>query len=282
LEKHLIEQKPDTTNQALTAEMSGQNPNWVPWTAQQTFRAVLLTLVPWIAFSLLLNALGGNTTSNQPLTMAEDFTGAIVALIFTALIEGAFLIAPIYYVKRVLHAAKEALPVSRRAIGKALGLRRFAIARTLLWVIGLMILIFAFDELYTYVITILHLPITTNDQVVLQQGQVAPVTTYAVLLGSIIIAPICEELFFRGFVLPGLLHEMSPLWAVPVSAALFAVAHADPGSFLPLFVIGIALGFLRLRSGSTWAGISLHMLNNTLASVIIVLALHHIQLPFSL
>lgn len=282
LEKHLIEQKPDATNSAQTSDTSGHNPNWVPWTAQQTFRAVLLTLVPWIAFNLLLNTLGGNTPSTQAqvLTTTQDLIGAIVALIFTVFVEGAFLIAPIYYVKRVMREAQTALAADMRALGGALGLRRFDIARTALWVIGLMVLIFAFNELYSYVITVLQLPITTNDQVVLQQGKLAPLTTYGVLLGSIIIAPICEELFFRGFVLPGLLHEMSPLWAVLVSAALFAVAHADPGSFLPLFVIGIALGFLRLKTGSTWAGMSLHMLNNTLASVLIVLALHNIVLPF--
>ncbi len=260
--------------------MIEQKPNWAPWTAQQTFLAVLLTLIPWIAFSLMLNTLGGNTPSNQPLTMAQDFTGAIVAFIFTALIEGAFLIAPYYYVKKAVQSASKAASVSMSTLCKTLGLRRFNLVRTLPWIIGLMVLIFVFDDLYTYAISVLHLHIMTNDQVVLQQGKVAPLTTYGVLLGSIIIAPICEELFFRGFVLPGLLHEMSPVWAVLISAALFATAHVDPGTFLPLFAIGIALGFVRLRSGSVWASISLHMLNNTLASVIIVLALHGIALPF--
>lgn len=262
--------------------MSGQHPNRVPWTAQQTFYAVLLTLVPWIAFSLFLNTLNGTSdaTPNQAITMAQDLTGAVVALIFTALIEGAFLIAPIYFINRIARAAKEARSLNIWDIGTLLGLRRFQFARTILWIIGLAVLIFAFDELYSYVISVLHLPLVTNDQVVLQQSKIAPLTTYGVLLGSIVIAPICEELFFRGFVLPGLLQEMAPTWAVLVSAALFAVAHADPGSFLPLFVIGIALGFLRLRSGSTWAGISLHILNNTLASLLIVLAMHNIFLPF--
>ena len=279
LEKHLIEQKPDTMTGPL-AEIADRNPNRVPWTAPQTFRAVLLTLIPWVALNLFLNSLGGTTPANQPLTMAEDFTGAIVAFIFTALIEGAFLLAPIYYARIAIQVVREAIPAGIRVISEALGLRRFNLARTLPWIIGLMVLIFAFDELYTYAINVLHIHIMTNDQVVLQQSKLAPLTTYGVLLGSILIAPFCEELFFRGFVLPGLLKEMSPIWAVLISAALFAIAHVDPGSFLPLFIIGIALGFLRLRSGSTWAGISLHMLNNTLAATLIVLAMHGINLPF--
>lgn len=271
----MIEQKPEAISGTLA-----ENPNHVPWSALQTFRAVLLTLVPWVALNLFLNSLGNTTPTNQTLTLAQDFTGAIVAFIFTALIEGAFLLAPVYYARLAVQALKEGVPASMRTISQALGLRRFNFARILPWIIGLMVLIFAFDELYTLAINLLHLQITTNDQVVLQQGKFAPLTTYGVLLGSILIAPFCEELFFRGFVLPGLLKEMSPLWAVFISAALFAIAHVDPGSFLPLFAIGLALGFLRLRSGSTWAGICLHMLNNTLAALLIVLAMHGINLPF--
>ncbi len=271
----MIEQKPETLTETLA-----ENPNRVPWSGQQTFRAVLLTLIPWVALNLFLNSLGNTTPSNQVLTVAQDLTGAIVAFIFTALIEGAFLLAPFYYTRLAVQALKEAVPAGLHAISEALGLRRFNLARMLPWIIGLMVLIFAFDEFYTFATNFLHIQIMTNDQVVLQQSKFAPLTTYGVLLGSILIAPFCEELFFRGFVLPGLLKEMSPIWAVLISSALFAIAHVDPGSFLPLFAIGIALGFLRLRSGSTWAGICLHMLNNTLAATLIILAMHGISLPF--
>lgn len=224
--------------------------------------------------------MGGNTSSTQLLTPAQDFAGALVTIIFTALVEGIFLIAPFYVARKALQVLKEAVPVGLRVVGEALGLRRFNFARTLSLLIGLLVLIFAFDWLYGYVVTMLHLNIQTNDQVVLQQSKFAPLTTYALLAGSVLIAPLCEELFFRGLVLPGLLRELSPVWAVLISAALFAIAHVDPNSFLPLFVIGLALGFIRLRSGSTWASISLHVLNNLLSSVVIVLAMHNIALPF--
>lgn len=268
----MIEQKPD----APVIDAPGGDPNQAPWTAQQTFRAVLLTLIPWIAFSLMLNATGSNTAPSKPLATGEDLAGAFIAFIFTALIEGAFLIAPYHYANRALREVQS----RRRAVFQALGLRRFQIGRTLLWVVGLMILIFAFDWLYSYAITALHLHIQTNDQVVLQESATQPLTVYGLLAGSILIAPFCEEIFFRGFVFTGLLRELSPVWAIIISASLFAIAHADPSSFLPLFVIGIALGYLRWRSGSTWAGISLHMLNNLLSSVLIILAMHNVNLPF--
>jgi membrane protease YdiL (CAAX protease family) len=279
LEKPLIEQKPDMLHRNASAEDRG-NPNRVPWTAQQTFRAVILTLVPWIGFNLLLAAMGGNTPITKPLSFSDDLAGAIITFIFTALIEGAFLLAPLYYARKAVQYAQEAMQTGLRPVFKALGLRRFHVLRTLPWIVGLLLLIVGLDWLYGFAITFYHLPVQTNDQVVLNAGKFEPVTAYALLAGSVIIAPFCEELFFRGFVLPGLLKELSPLWSILISAALFAVAHADPGSFVPLFVIGLALGFLRLRSGSTWASMSLHILNNLLSSVTIILALHNINLPF--
>lgn len=246
-----------------------------------TFRGVLFTLIPWVGFNLLLAGLGGNAGPTQSLPFSTDLASAIVGFVFTLLIEGAFLIAPYYYARKTL--VKEALHAGEarvRAIFRTLGLRRFNFLRVLPWLIGLMVLIVGVNWLYSLVITTLHLNIQTNDQVVLQDSAYEPLTTYAVLAGSVFIAPFCEEIFFRGFVFTGLLRDLSPLWAVLISAALFAVAHADPSSFVPLFAIGLGLGFLRWRTGSTWASMCLHILNNLLASVDIILYMHHIILPF--
>ena len=280
LEKHLIEQKPDK-QVTVNTQAARLKLNWVPWTVQMTFRGVLFTLVPWIGFNLLLAGMGGNSGPTKPLAFGEDLGTALLTIVFTALIEGAFLIAPYYYANKTL--AQESLREGEariRAVGRSLGLRRFNFPRTLPWIIGLIVLIIGVSWLYTLIVTALHLNLQTNAQAVLQFGGNEPLTTYAILAGSVFIAPFCEEIFFRGFVFTGLLHDLSPLWAVLISAALFAIAHADPGSFVPLFAIGLCLGFLRWRTGSTWASMSLHILNNLLASVEIILAMHHINLPF--
>jgi uncharacterized protein len=271
----LIEQKPDTPDQNLLVEASDENPNRVPWTTQQTFRGVLFTLIPWIAFSLIQDA-GTNSGPVPSVTRAEDLVGAFIAFILTAIIEGVFLIAPYHYARLALTQ----LQAGKRAILRSLGLRGFQAGRTLLLILGLLALIILVNEVYSYALIALHLNILTNAQVLLQEGASQPLTVYGLLAGSVIVAPFCEEIFFRGFVFTGLLRELSPAWAILISAALFAIAHADPSSFIPLFAIGLALGYLRLRSGSTWAGIILHMLNNLLASVLIILSLHNINRPF--
>lgn len=273
----MIEQPPEKPGRSSIVQ-GRKDANWVPWTIQQTFYGALLTLIPWIGFNLLLLGTGGNQTPTKPLSFNADLGAAVLQIIFTALVEGAFLIVPFYYANKTL--IRQELQPRQRAIGEILGLRRFHLVRTLPWIFGLLVLIVGVNILYSYAISFLHLRLTTNDQVVLQESKYAPISVYAILAGSVLIAPICEEIFFRGFVLPGLLHDLSPTWAILISSLLFAVAHADPGSFVPLFVIGLCLAFLRLRTGSSWANILLHTLNNLLSSVLIILAMNNINLPF--
>jgi membrane protease YdiL (CAAX protease family) len=143
-------------------------------------------------------------------------------------------------------------------------------------VVILFIAILAIDNLYQYVITVLHLNLQTNDQVLLQRSKIAPISTYARILAAVFVAPFCEEIFFRGFVFPGLCEAMPAGWAIVSSSLLFALAHADLGSFAVLFIIGLALAFLRWRTKSLWPSIFLHFLNNGLGALLIILVMQGI------
>ncbi|GCE16649.1 CPBP family glutamic-type intramembrane protease [Dictyobacter kobayashii] len=63
-----------------------------------------------------------------------------------------------------------------------------------------------------------------------------------------------------------------------MSALIFGVAHGDPASLPVLFCIGIALALLRLLTNSYWPGFFLHLLNNALSALLIILVLHGIQI----
>jgi membrane protease YdiL (CAAX protease family) len=87
-----------------------------------------------------------------------------------------------------------------------------------------------------------------------------------VLVAAIAIAPaVCEELVLRGMVLPSLL--LGGPAAVVISAALFALIHLDPYRSAFTFALGLALGVLRLRSGSLLAPVLAHALVNTITFV---------------
>jgi membrane protease YdiL (CAAX protease family) len=88
-----------------------------------------------------------------------------------------------------------------------------------------------------------------------------------VAIGGAVVAPIVEELFFRGYVFNAYLAEKGPRVAYLASSALFAVVHGLPTLFIGIFGMGLVLAFLARRSGSLVAPIIAHMLNNSLAFV---------------
>jgi sodium transport system permease protein len=77
-----------------------------------------------------------------------------------------------------------------------------------------------------------------------------------------LLAAICEELAFRGFILSGLRQRFRPWPAILLSSFLFAVYHLNVFQALPAFVLGVVLGILTVRSGSLLPGMLLHFLNN--------------------
>jgi sodium transport system permease protein len=89
----------------------------------------------------------------------------------------------------------------------------------------------------------------------------------ALLFG--VLPAVCEELFFRGFVLSGLTSALrgrgASVRAVVLTSALFAVFHIFPEKWLPTFLMGLVLGFLAVRTGSIWPGMIAHAANNTFA-----------------
>lgn len=92
---------------------------------------------------------------------------------------------------------------------------------------------------------------------------------YWVLL-AVVVAPVCEELVFRGYVFRFFHQRMPLLPAAIISGAVFASAHFNLLTFLPLLLLGAVLGILYAKTGRLAASIALHMVFN-LNTVIVVL-----------
>lgn len=80
---------------------------------------------------------------------------------------------------------------------------------------------------------------------------------------SVILAPLVEEVLFRGAVL-GCLRKYGDWFAIIMSALMFGLYHGNVGQFVFASLIGVILGYLRVRTGSLLPGILLHLLNNLL------------------
>jgi membrane protease YdiL (CAAX protease family) len=101
----------------------------------------------------------------------------------------------------------------------------------------------------------------------------------AFVLTVTIAAPLGEELFFRGFAFPALARSWSAPIAMVVSGALFSALHMDAVGFLGLMEIGILLAALRWSTGSLWAAVLGHAVNNGIAGGAFLLGMEDPDLP---
>lgn len=88
-----------------------------------------------------------------------------------------------------------------------------------------------------------------------------------------LLAPVAEELVFRGAILRALLTwKPARHWSmIAVSALLFALIHMNPAQMPHAFVIGLLLGWLYYRTDSIVPGVAFHWANNTVAYFITIL-----------
>ncbi|MDE5890221.1 MAG: CPBP family intramembrane metalloprotease [Bacteroidales bacterium] len=84
----------------------------------------------------------------------------------------------------------------------------------------------------------------------------------AFLLVSVF-APFFEEWLCRGMILRGLLQKISPVWAIVISSAFFAVIHMNPWQAIPAFALGMLFGYVYYRTGSLKLTMLMHCVNNT-------------------
>ncbi len=90
----------------------------------------------------------------------------------------------------------------------------------------------------------------------------------------VVLAPILEEILFRGIVLKGLIHKgVLPNNAIFISSLVFAIIHANPWQFVGALLLGMVLGMVYFKTKSILTVIVLHALNN-LFSMLIMLYTH--------
>ncbi|MEY4562203.1 MAG: hypothetical protein RLZZ618_1480 [Pseudomonadota bacterium] len=82
--------------------------------------------------------------------------------------------------------------------------------------------------------------------------------SFASVLMGVVLAPVLEEMLFRGVILRGFLQRYPPPVAIVHSAAIFGLAHLNVYQFCGAMFIGLLLGWLYERTRSLWPCILLH------------------------
>jgi ABC-2 type transport system permease protein/sodium transport system permease protein len=100
--------------------------------------------------------------------------------------------------------------------------------------------------------------------------QFASIPFWMIFVTSALAPALAEEFFFRGYVLSAFRNRIAPLRAVLYSALIFGLFHVINGSvlslerFFPTTLLGLALGFVAIRTHSLWPGVLLHAIHNGL------------------
>jgi len=95
---------------------------------------------------------------------------------------------------------------------------------------------------------------------------------FVLMIVAITIAPLIEELLFRGVLLSAWLKRLNVGWAVACTSLLFALVHLPDLKFLwyglpNLAMLGAAFAWLRLKSNSLWPAVIAHGMNNLVTTV---------------
>jgi hypothetical protein len=106
----------------------------------------------------------------------------------------------------------------------------------------------------------------------------ALIDPWLAVLAIVGLAPIAEELFFRGVVFNAFLREGGRRWAFIGSSALFAAIHLSLVAFIPIFLLGLALAWVYDRTNNVLAPIAMHVVVNG-ASVVIALLVRFEVIP---
>lgn len=210
--------------------------DWVPWTARDVWQGVII-------LGLLMAVAAGLVYLLHPLVQDLDLGLAISG---TELV----LLVPVWWLTVRKYGA---------GLGR-LGLRSFK-GEMLGLGCGLMILVAAFNLVYALFLGRFGLRV---------QPDLIPVfaelsSPWPLLLGGALVAPVVEEIFFRGFVFAGLRPRYGWRGAAALSSGLFSVIHFTPTAILPIFILGYLFAYLYQRSRSLWPAILMHASTNALA-----------------
>jgi hypothetical protein len=129
--------------------------------------------------------------------------------------------------------------------------------------------------LYAIAVTILD-ELTGSDLSGLMEGNALPTGDYDVLLwvllgiGVVVIAPLAEELFFRGLVFRALDSMWPTALAMVVSGVAFALLHLNVSVLIPFILIGIVFAWAFRQADSLWAPIGAHAIVNGMSFILTI------------
>lgn len=215
-----------------------------PWAANEAVRVLLFLLGLYLAVSIL----------KQFVTRPEDETPA-----WLILQSSFFHLTGIAFIAQAL---KRQGLTWRAAFGWNAREWRRDLARGVVLYFAMLPILFFYALLYQWVLRSLGYRPSPQEVVLLFMSETKWWARAYTLLLAAVIAPLFEEMVFRGIALPVLARWRGTAWAVTVLSFTFAAIHFHVASLVPLFVVALTLSIGYIYSGSLFVPIVTHALFN--------------------
>jgi membrane protease YdiL (CAAX protease family) len=222
-----------------------QAARWPLWTA---FVAVITALV-------VGNVLGGIVIGIAVGTGADSDD---IPVAWTMVANGFFqlsLLGTAYFFARTYGGAS----------AERFGWRTARLWPTVGWAVLALVAYYVFQAVW---ISLLNLQNETDEITDKLKDDPTTATVALIAVFAVVIAPIVEETFFRGYVFTALRTSLPTGWAAVITGLIFGAVHGfgSPIGFLPpLAVLGIVLCLVYWKTGSLLPCIALHLTNNAIA-----------------
>ena len=156
----------------------------------------------------------------------------------------------------------------RRSKLRDLGFRYYSIIKTIWYSLLALVLILAINFSYVMLMTKVF-NISPPESKIEELVNNKNISSIMLLVVVSLIAPICEEIYFRGFLFQGVKKSWGVFAGIFISSILFAAAHLDLYNFLPLLAIGWILAYIFHKTKSLIPVIFLHAIYNLLMILVL-------------
>ena len=157
---------------------------------------------------------------------------------------------------------------------RVFGINKMSWGKILIWGLGAMVPVYIFLGLGSFIIRLI---IPSKEKVPEMQEIVQTMISshditvlIALLFSAIIVAPIVEEIIFRGYIYPVLKKYSHRLFAGFMTSLLFAVVHGNVAGLIPLLLLAIILTLSYELTGSILVPVLIHALFNGINSFFIL------------
>ncbi len=226
--------------------------------------AVLLTL---LLCSGILSSAPPNADAKPAAQLSQQASEASQAAgLVSAMVQDLLLVALVLGFVRVVRDGDPA---------ELYGLRRFPVRRAftlaVMWIIPTWFIVWGVAEGSAALLNGVWPDMGAQSPVQLLEGTKSPLVKVLMAATAVIVAPLTEELLFRGFLFGVFKRYTDTYFAGLVSAVLFAAVHAHVGTFLPLLALGLIFAAVYEMTGCLLVTMFMHALFNGAQVVLMLL-----------